>query len=610
MIGNLEALIEEALLDGTVCLDTETTGLSFKDRIFSIQLKTANHSVYINMNSFTSDPLISPEPRYIKKEVIDMLAPLTDEIDLTWYIQNATFDTVMLAKEGIHIHGDIHCTMAVGRLIRNDRMSYSIDAMAKRLQVGDKDDSVKEYIKKNKLYRQENGEKIPMYYMVPYDIIVPYGLRDVEITYKVGEIQSKYIYGCKDVKTAELYQQEKWFASTAHTLEFEGIPVDLEYCKRAFDHHNRELELAHMDFEKHTGKVFVDSAKSLGEIIPDEYAGVSKKGGKSFDKYALAKCPMPIARVVERIRDNQNLVKNFYGNILSKAVEGKIHPNVNRAMTVTARLSYSNPNLQNFPKDEDYAGKEYIARKVIVPPQNCELVAIDFDQQEFRILLDYAGETKLIEQINAGNVDIHQVTADAVGVSRKEAKAVGFGLLYGLGRNSLATNLGKSLKETQEIVDEFNGKLPKVMRLIEQIKHVAKIRGYIHNWAGRRYYLDDPRFSYRMVNYLIQGGCGDIMRIALTRCMEESDHINYTTGYMIRPMISVHDEIVFYKTLGSPDEHIRHMQNIMESVYTPQNGMKLTTSVERSSVSWGQCDMREWSYESKETQNQNNQEVG
>lgn len=539
-------------------LDTETTGVHFLDTPFSFQLKTQNHELY--------------------SEDFSLLDQLKD-LDVTWFMHNATFDLVMLRKKGIQFKGTVHCTMSMDRLLYNKHLRYNLDSVSSRYNLPKKDDEVKKYIRKHKLYRMERGDKVPCYYDVPRDMLMEYGLQDVRITYAVGTKQ------LEELERDELYYNEVKLTRVCEDMEWRGIPVDTQYCEQAITYHEDLRDRALQEFREATGDEFVDSNKSIAKYIPEQYAGVSKKGNPSYDRLNLRNCPLPIAKTIDTIREHNHVLKNFYGNILKYQVDGVVHPRVNRASTVTGRLSYADPNLQNFPKDEDWQGKKHLVRKAIVPPEGFELVAVDFDQQEFRVLLDYAGETKLIEQINAG-ADVHQATADLVGVDRKPAKAIGFGLLYGLGLKNLSLNLGKSVEETRYLRNMFFQRLPKVKRLVDQIKRVAETRGYIKNWAGRKYYLDDPRFSYRMTNYLIQGGCADIMRYALVRCKEQESENLY-------PMISVHDEIVFCKRIGHDDSEINKMREIMESVYVAQNNVRLTTSLERSTVSWGQCDMEE-----------------
>lgn len=554
----IKKMIDDLKCCPFIALDTETTGLHFRDKPFSIQLKTLGHALYINLNPLSGAMLDSPF----------MMKPLLD-LDITWFMHNATFDLNMLKKIGINIIGKIHCTQSMARLIHNNHFppKYDLTSVAVRYGLEAKDDEVNKYIRKHRCKYEE----------VPHEIMVKYGMKDVGLTWEVGRRQ------IDDIKKDGLYYNEQKFTKVCEELEWRGVPIDLDYCQEALAYHTEKRDRALEEYRKETGRELVDSSKELVQIIPVKYANKTKKGNPSYDKDALADCPLPIAKTIETIREQNNLIKNFYDSILRNQVDGVVHPYIKRASTITARLSYSEPNLQNFPKDDDYKNKKYLVRKAVVPPKGYELVAIDFDQQEFRVLLDYAGEKKVIDQINNGE-DVHQATANMVGVDRKTAKGVGFGLLYGLGVENLSKTLGKSTHETMDLKSRFFFRLPKVKRLVDQIKQVATSRGYIKNWAGRKYHLDDPRFSYRMVNYLIQGGCADIMRYALVKCHENSTPDLY-------PLISVHDEIVFAKKLGTNDSDIDDMRKIMEGVYIPQNGIKLTTSIERSAMSWGQCDM-------------------
>jgi DNA polymerase-1 len=198
------------------------------------------------------------------------------------------------------------------------------------------------------------------------------------------------------------------------------------------------------------------------------------------------------------------------------------------------------------------------------------------------MFLDYAGEEKLISEINAGK-DVHQATADEIGCTRTQAKTINFMLLYGGGGQKLADMLKISLMEAYTLRKKYFSRLPKVRHLINLVQSVGKHRGYIWNWLGRHYHISSPDYAYVLMNHLIQGGCADVVKIAMVQVHE------FLKGYKSRMLLQVHDELLF-EIHESELYLVPRLKEIMESVYKPRNGLRLTCSVDHSWRSWGTRD--------------------
>ena len=276
------------------------------------------------------------------------------------------------------------------------------------------------------------------------------------------------------------------------------------------------------------------------------------------------------------------MVGTYYSSFLHLlGGDGRLRATINQAGTESGRFSYMNPNLQNIPKqDED--GLEFYVRKCFIPAPGFTLYSIDYQQQEFRLMLDYAGDKKLIHAINNG-ADVHQATADLIGISRNQAKTINFGLLYGMGVEKLAKALGLTEKEARDIKLDYFGKLPLVERFIRSVTKTGEARGFIYNWMGRRCYIEKKEWAYILPNHLIQGSGADVIKDA----MNSIDH--FLKPYESRMVLQVHDELVFEIKKGE-EEIVEPIKKIMEDVYQPRNGMKLTCSTEFSTVSWGHPD--------------------
>jgi DNA polymerase-1 len=265
-----------------------------------------------------------------------------------------------------------------------------------------------------------------------------------------------------------------------------------------------------------------------------------------------------------------------------------VRANMRQAGTETGRFSYSNPNLQNLPKEDEPEDlqKPYLVRGCFTPRAGMVYVAKDYEQQEYRLMLDYAGATKLIDAV-MGGMDVHQATAQLVGVTRKQAKTLNFAILYGAGADTIAAQLGIPRIEAQHLKDKYFSRIPEVERLIWNVTMTGKQRGYVRNWFGRKCYIANPQWAYILPNHLIQGGCADVIKIAMNRIQAKIEE-DKVPVYML---LNVHDELLFEMDpsyIGYVDEVITP---IMEQVYTPKRGMKLTTSSSHSFKSYSAKDM-------------------
>jgi DNA polymerase-1 len=367
-------------------------------------------------------------------------------------------------------------------------------------------------------------------------------------------------------------------------MERAGIKIDRDYTIKAKLHAEAESFKLRALFKDLTGKDFVDSNKVFSDIFSQfgVTPALTAKGNPSFDSKSLEGIDNPIARAIEEIRGVDKLISTYYSNFLRLADRNDfLHADIKQAGTESGRFSYREPNLQNLAKNQK---GPYYTRKCFVPSDDKAFVMIDYQQQEFRMMIDYAGESKLIKEILDGK-DVHQATADLIGISRDQSKTINFGLLYGMGTDKLALSLKVTPKEAREIKLEYFSKLPKVEQFIKTVTRTGKARGFIYNWYGRRNHIADPNFAYILPNHLIQGGCADVIKIA----MNKIDDFLMENCLHTQMKIQVHDELVLEMP---PSEFgaIQEIQKIMESTYTSRNGMVLTTSVEHSFKSWASVD--------------------
>jgi DNA polymerase I len=376
----------------------------------------------------------------------------------------------------------------------------------------------------------------------------------------------------------EVYENEVALTKVIFGMNRRGILLDREYTKKALAYEEGLIKKARAEFEIDTGHPYKESSKLFAEIFDSrgEPYPLTDKGNPSFKADFLEGLDTHTARLINQVRKHEKRASTYYRPFLHFGRTGIIHPNLNQAGTTTGRFSASNPNLQNPPKEDlpEDEGKPYYIRSCFVPRPGYCFVSVDYSAVEFLVMLDYAGETSVIREVLSGG-DVHQVTADMLGVSRKVAKTLGFGLLYGLGIDNFAKALGVEVREARALRALYFRRLPAVKKFTDKVKYVAERRGYITNWMGRRLYLPDKRFSYKMLNHLIQGGAADVIKKAMVQI--QPLFANRKSGMLL----NIHDELVFEM---QPDEFdlLEPATKIMESVYRPLNGMKLITSTDHS----------------------------
>jgi len=555
--------------------DTETTGLSRKDRLFSAIVACAAGSFYFSYKDYgDGSPFFSP------KDIPEHFQWMFDQAEAI-FISNAKYDMYMAGCEGIVFSQDnVICTHVQGRILRNNMLSYSLESQARALGL-EKDGGVDEYIKEHKLYTKvsvpgkDTKEKKPHFDQVPFPIITKYGFQDAWLHYAIGETNDKAITTCTD--RSRVYANERKLTRVCFDIERRGIGVNWQYIVSARDWELCQLTRTQREFEVLTNESYEGTKSQLirlfqesGDTIP-----LTEKGNPSLKGDVLDTFKSPVAQIEKRIRSHNQRIATYYSSFLHFALTDRIHANIRQAGTETGRFSYADPNLQNLPKDEDSVAP-YVVRGCFVPAPGHFFASLDYSQLEYRLMLDYAGEHYLIREIRAG-ADVHQAMADMVGISRNFAKTLNFAILYGSGIANIADMLGITLREAQELRSLYFGRLPKVGRFIDRVVSVAKSRGYVKNWLGRYCYLPHHTMAYKMPNHLIQGGGADVIKKAM---VESRGVFNARSGLVLQ----VHDELVV-EVHENECEKVAELQKYMEAAYTPQNGMELKVDVSFSKSS-------------------------
>jgi DNA polymerase-1 len=554
-------------------LDTETTGLKpyDGDRLFAVVISDGEQDYYWDFSEAS--------PR--AEGNVGLAALLAGPT--TFFLHNAKFDMHFLHQAGLDVTCPVWCTLAQARVEFNDHMQYGLDACAKRIGIEGKLDAVKAYVKEHKLWEWEQvpGKKVRTKHMhfdqVPQELMQEYAERDARITYQLGMHQLNQLTEAPE--TRRVYENEALLTQTCQKMEQVGVKIDRDYCQRAASYEGGRADNVAGAFEIATGVEFKDSGKVFAEVFTAMGLDYPKteKGNPSFTADVLKDVDHEIARTIEQYRDAHNRANYYHGFLYHADPDDCIHPDMKQGGTATGRFSYSNPNLQNLTKEEDN-GQEFMVRRALVPREGYVFCMMDYDQMEYRMMLDYAQEMPVIEQVLSG-VDVHTATAQMMGVDRKTAKTINFMLLYGGGVAKLATALNIGDYEAKCLRNLYFERLPKVEELIKRIQKTARSsRKFVRNWMGRRSHFPDPNFVYKAPNYLIQGGCADVVKLAMNRL----DVL--LAERKSRMLLQVHDEILF--EIHEKDMGVVEMcKDILESSYEADH-LPLTVGVEWGRKSW------------------------
>lgn len=543
-----------------IALDTETDGLRpyLGHRPFSLQMsdgKTAYYFPILAASGIDGDQVLG------EKEKSDMRAFFA-KTPKTWILQNAKFDLHHLHVAGFHPHekSTFYDTAVLARLYDSSLVSYSMASLARLyLQAEQKSDAAMDYVKAHKLIVDDPGDiregkkdKLVGYEKIPLEIMLPYAEQDVIVTFALYKRLMDLLTGrdkareIKHTSCIPLIANEAKLVHTTWQMESNGIRIDRAYVKQGLEYAKDKISDGEKRFKEITGEDYVASSQRFIEILaargisPDTFAETSK-GNLQCDRKALERIGGEVALCILDIKDNKTR-SNYFTTFLRFADSGdRIHTDFKQYGTVTGRFSSADPNLQNLKKADEDDPEDldpFPIRRAFIPDDDCVLVMIDFAAMEYRMMLDYTKQFDLIEKVKAG-LDLHQSTADLVGISRKHAKTLNFAILFGAGAGKIGGMLGITETEARDLIKKYYLGLPYVEKFIGEVKGAAKQRGYVTNWFGRRISYPDLNETFKAVNHIIQGGCADVMRIAMNGC---HDLLECTRSQM---NLTIHDELVF-----------------------------------------------------------------
>jgi len=405
-----------------------------------------------------------------------------------------------------------------------------------------------------------------------------YAAEDADITYRLYKIFSKNLKLEKLTNIYEIF--EKPLIKILAFMEIEGIKVDNKFLKTLSEKFEKKINKLEKEVFKISKKNFnIASPKQLGEIIYNELKIAvlkkTKKGSFATNAAVLEDLAFKGHKFPQLVLDWRQVskLKNTYSDALPEHINPstkRVHTSFLLAATTTGRLASSDPNLQNIPiKSED--GKDI--RKAFISEKGFTLISADYNQIEMRILADLA-DVKELKKAFKNNEDIHSLTASQVfnvdikkvdQDMRRKAKAINFGIIYGISQYGLAKQINVSNHEANEFLEAYFTKFPEIKVFMDNTIKFCRKSGYVNNIFGRRSHfngINDKNFNVRnfqeraAINAPIQGSASEIMRLAMIRLDKKFNDIN---DYKSKILLQIHDELIF----EVPEKEVKNITTLI-----------------------------------------------
>tara|TARA_B100000945_G_scaffold304455_1_gene289971 strand:- start:253 stop:2175 length:1923 start_codon:yes stop_codon:yes gene_type:complete len=556
--------IKEAEEAGELAIDTETSSLDpHQADLVGISLSTKiGKACYI--------PIGHKSKECLKKElVIKKLKPLLEDKSVKKIGQNIKFDFIVLFKQGINMNC-MEDTMLMSYVLDAGKNRHNMDTLSE-IHLHHKTISFKEIV--------GTGKKEINFSEVELNKAMEYAAEDADITYRLYKIFSKNLKLEKLTTIYEIF--EKPLIKILAFMEIEGIKIDkkcLELLSRKFE--KKIIELEKQVFKISKKEFNIASPKQLGEIIYNDLKIAAlkktKKGSFATNASVLEDLAFKGHKFPQLILDWRQVskLKNTYTDALPEHINPlskRVHTSFLLAATTTGRLASSDPNLQNIPiKSEE--GRDI--RKAFIAEKGFSLISADYNQIEMRILADLA-DVKELKKAFKNNEDIHSLTASQVfdidikkvnQDMRRKAKAINFGIIYGISQYGLAKQINVSNHEADKFLKAYFSRFPEIEIYMENTKKFCRKSGYVNNIFGRRSYfkgINDKNFNVRnfqeraAINAPIQGSASEIMRLAMIRLNKKFESLNKNKSKIL---LQIHDELIF----EVPEKEVKKITKIIQ----------------------------------------------
>lgn len=559
--ANYQIIFEQADLDQwlkklqaaeSFALDTETTSLNY------MQAELVGISFAVTAGEAAYVPLVHNYPgvpeQLDRDTVLAQLKPLLEDPQLGKIGQNLKYDMSILANYGIHLQGITADTMLESYVLNSTATRHDMDSLALK------------YLGRTTVSFEElagKGAKQLTFDQLEIEAAGFYAAEDADITLQLHQALSPQVKAVGRLQEL-LDELEIPLVSLLSKIERQGVKIDVpslqlqsqEMAKRILEIEEEAHEVA--------GRAFnLNSPKQLAEILFTELSHPilkkTPKGAPSTAEGVLEELALdfPLPKLIMEHRTLAKL-RNTYTDKLPQLIEprtGRVHTSYHQAVTATGRLSSSDPNLQNIPVRNN-AGRRI--RQAFIAEPGYLLVAADYSQIELRIMAHLSGDEGLLKAFAEGK-DIHSATAaevfglpleEVTSDARRNAKAINFGLIYGMSAYGLSKQLQIEPNQAKVYIEKYFDRYPGVRRYMDNTRVTAAEQGYVETLAGRRLYLPEIRssnFNRRQaaertaINAPMQGTAADIMKLA----MLEVDKWLSASKLDARIIMQVHDELVF-----------------------------------------------------------------
>ncbi|WP_249975942.1 DNA polymerase I [Vreelandella olivaria] len=554
------------------CFDLETTSLNYMDaEIVGIGLALeVGEAAYIPL---AHDYLDAPQ-QLDRKAVLKTLQPILEDQSKIKIGQNLKYDISVLANYGISVSGPLADTMLASYILNSTATRHDMDSLALKY-LGEKTISFEEIAGK--------GAKQLTFNQIALEQAAPYACEDVDITLRLQETLRPQVE--REGRLAEVLDTlELPLIGVLSRIERNGVALDAERLhEQSQQLESRIRELESKAYELAGREFNLGSPKQLGQILFEEQKipviKKTPKGAPSTAEAVLEELALdyPLPKVIMQHRGLAKLKSTYTDKLprLLNRATGRVHTSYHQAVTATGRLSSSDPNLQNIPIRTEEGRK---IRQAFVARPGYRIVAADYSQIELRIMAHLSEDKGLLDAFAEGQ-DIHAATAAEVfgtqlekvsGEQRRSAKAINFGLIYGMSAWGLSRQLHIERNQAQTYIDRYFDRYPGVARYMERIRSQAAEDGFVETVMGRRLYLPEIHSQNRnrrqgaertAINAPMQGTAADIIKQAMINV----DAWLAEGKFDALMIMQVHDELVFEVAEAQVDAFIHEVQARMQS---------------------------------------------
>ena len=590
----LRKFLKNAEEIGEFSIDTETNSLDpHQASLVGISISSSiGYAFYIPLNHLNTK-------NFDEKNILSIFKPYLEDKSIKKIGQNIKFDYIIFYHRGIDINS-MEDTMLMSYVLDAGKNRHNMDTLSE-IHLDHKTIKFKDIV--------GTGKKQINFSEVDLEVAKNYASEDADITYRLYKIFLKSLKSENLINIYEIF--EKPLIKILAMMEINGIGLDKGFLKKLSSKFSNKIEQFEKKIYKISNKQFnIASTKQLGEIMYNELKISSLKKTKkgSFATSAsvledLAFKGHELPKLVLDWRQTSKL-KNTYSDSLPEHLNSKtnrVHTSFLLAATTTGRLASSDPNLQNIPiKSED--GRDI--RKAFISEKDKKLISADYNQIEMRILADLA-DVKALKKAFLNSEDIHSLTASQVfGVEikkinsemRRKAKAINFGIIYGISQYGLAKQIGVSNNEAEEFLNSYFQKFPEIKEYMNSTIKFCRKSGYVQNIFGRKTHIigiNDKNFNVRnfqeraAINAPIQGSASEIMRLAMIRLNSE---LNLPKNQNLKMLLQIHDELIFETNINDLKKSSKLISDIMMSVKnSEQHSFSIPLLVDvNSGKNWGE----------------------